>query len=172
MGGIGDRARQSCTPLADGRRTPWRANDPGRKRISSPHFLRRDMRQPLSYYSQTVIETRRVGWSRMKLTVNRQLAGGSYFVSFSVGDFSEEEKQKMESFGIPGIALQILNPQQGIVKPLTVPITGINLQMKGRFKSQEEAAQYEEGVRTQISKAIEWLRDRKDTFTSTDEVTL
>jgi len=107
----------------------------------------------------------------MKLTVNRQLSAGLYYVSFTVSDFSDEERKKMESFGVPSINLRY-TLSTGATAETQTAITNINGQLKAYFRSQKEATEYETSVRNQVTSSINWLRNQKDDFTSTDEVTL
>lgn len=60
----------------------------------------------------------------MKVTVNRQLTAGIYYVSFKVGEFSPDEVAKMQSFGVPNIPIKdgLPPPQQ---KTVLLPITQI-----------------------------------------------
>jgi hypothetical protein len=108
----------------------------------------------------------------MKTTVNRQLRGGFYYVSFRVGDFTSEELGKMESFGVPTITIRDGGPPSSIPQQLRVPITKIGDRFNAGFKSEEEAKQYADSVLDEMRTAMKRLRELKDEFTSTDEVNL
>jgi hypothetical protein len=106
----------------------------------------------------------------MKITVYRQLAGGIYNVSFKVGEFSQEEVGKMQSFGVPSMPVKDgVFPQQ-ITHML--PLTQVTERFKAGFKTEQEAKAYETEFLERARKFIEELRARKDEFTSTNEVAL
>jgi hypothetical protein len=107
----------------------------------------------------------------MKLKVNRELNGGLYSVDFSVGEFTPDEVQKMRSFGVPKIDVLLGGPPPNTVRQAyKVQITGITPQYKANFATEEEAKAYEERVVTQIREAMKSLRERKDDFSSSQEV--
>jgi hypothetical protein len=105
----------------------------------------------------------------MKVTVNRQLNSGQYIVRFQVSDFSPEELAKMNSFGIPVIQMVQL-VQGGGRRTMALPINQISSNIIASFGTEEEATKYQDTVLTQISQAMKTLRERKDNFTSTQEV--
>jgi hypothetical protein len=104
----------------------------------------------------------------MKLKVNRLLSQGEYKVNFEVSDFSPEELSKMSSFGIPPIRLK-LTTASGTTSRY-VGLNQINKNLEARFPEEELAKQYEAEVKAQISRALEGLRQRKDEFSSSEEV--
>jgi hypothetical protein len=106
----------------------------------------------------------------MKATVYRQLSGGLYYVSFKVGDFTDDDRKKMESFGIPLLKIKSYSPQHKQNIPINQPLTNIAESLKGAFTSEDEAKKYEVEVMRQIREAATSLRERKDAFTGTDEV--
>src|SRR6202035_4647660 len=106
----------------------------------------------------------------MKATVNRQLTNGQYIVRFTLSEFSPDELVKMNSFGIP--VIQLSQMVQGIRRQIAVPITQINPNMAASFSSEQDANQYQESVMNQIRQAMVSLRERKDDFTSTQEVNI
>jgi hypothetical protein len=106
----------------------------------------------------------------MKVIVNRQLAGALYHVSFKVSDFTPDELQKMQSFGVPIIDIAVGFP--GRVGRSKVPVTGIAENMKIAFSTEQDARAYEETVLGQIREAMKSLRERKDDFTSSAEVNI
>ena len=103
----------------------------------------------------------------MKVSVNRELGGGVYFVSFKVADFTAEELQKMQKFGVP-----VVNMKQSNSATIRQPLTQIVESLRAPFSSQQDARAYEESVLTQIREAMKSVRERKDDFTSLDEVTI
>jgi hypothetical protein len=104
----------------------------------------------------------------MKLTVNRQLAGGIYFVSFNVSDFTPEEIQKMESFGVPSVGMMLNGP--GNRSSVVLSLNRIAPAHRAAFSTDEEAEGYVDGVVRQVREAIAHLRLRTDDFTSSSEV--
>jgi len=106
----------------------------------------------------------------MKITVNRKLESGTYFVSFKVGDFTPDELQKMQSFGVPNVKMKAGLPYQRTLH--ASPLTAISEGIRAGFKSEEEAKAYENEVLNQIREAMKSLRESQDDFTSSQEVNL
>jgi hypothetical protein len=107
----------------------------------------------------------------MKLKVNRELNGGLYSVDFSVGEFTPDEVQKMRSFGVPRIEVYMGGPPPTAVRQsYQLQITGITPQYKANFATEAQAKDYEERVVAQIREAMKSLRERKDDFSSFQEV--
>ena len=104
----------------------------------------------------------------MKFKVNRLLSQGRYKVNFEVSDFSHEELTKMSSFGIPVIPMKI-HTVHGITN-VSVGLNAISKAMEASFVNEETAKEYEAEVREKVSQALESLRQRKDDFTSSEEV--
>jgi hypothetical protein len=106
----------------------------------------------------------------MKIKVNRQLSAGKYNVNFEVSDFAPEEVAKMSSFGIPTIELQWMSSND--VVGGRVPLTQIQPRFSAVFGTEQAAKEYENKVMTQVKAAIQLLRESKDEFSSSEEVTL
>lgn len=89
----------------------------------------------------------------MKVTVIRNLSSGVYFVGFRVGEFTEEERIKMQKFGIPAISVYFGSPgsRSATKQPLT-QLSDQQLPLAG-FSAEEEAKKYEATVLDQIRKA-------------------
>lgn len=104
----------------------------------------------------------------MKVKVNRLLSAGKYHVSFEVSDFTPEELAKMSSFGAPMIEMQWTNNNG--VNISSVSINRITNNLVAVFPTQDQAEQYQAKVLGQIQKAILNLRERKDEFSKSDEV--
>ena len=105
----------------------------------------------------------------MKLKVNRKLDSGRYFVDFTATDFTTDEVIKMASFGIPAIDLQFHN-QMGAQIKSKIPLNKVSPQFKAAFTTEQEAVEYQEKVVSQIREAMRVLRERKDDFSSDEEV--
>ncbi len=105
----------------------------------------------------------------MKLKVNRKLNNGHYFVDFTATDFTTDEISKMESFGIPTIDVRYTGPTGGTIAG-RVAITKLSPQFRASFNTEEAAAEYQEKVVSQIREAMKALRERKDDFSSAQEV--
>jgi hypothetical protein len=106
----------------------------------------------------------------MKITVQRKLLGGLYIVGIRVSEFSDEDRQKMATFGVPHVNVRWGPPNdqsQGVAL-----LTKLDDTYTAGFVSEREARQYEEKVLADIRAAIESLKKKNDEFTSTDEVTL
>jgi hypothetical protein len=106
----------------------------------------------------------------MKVKVNRQLKAGRYNVNFEVSDFTPEEVAKMSSFGVPTIELQWMSGNDAVGGRL--PLTQIQPRFNAVFGTEQSAKEYEEKVLTQVKAAIQLLRESKDEFSSSEEVTL
>jgi len=104
----------------------------------------------------------------MKARVSRTLQNGVYQVSFAFSDFTADELAKMKSFGVPAIQLKI-GPLGGI-QAINLPLTQVNPNFAASFLSEAEAKNYEAGVLAQAKAGIEAIRQRKDDFSSTQEV--
>jgi hypothetical protein len=105
----------------------------------------------------------------MRVTVIRALRGGVYYVGFKVGEFTAEEREKMERFGVPGIAIRAGGPP---ALPTTAALTQLTPNLTGGFANEAEAKDYEGRVLSQVRKKMESLRERKDDFTSAEEVNI
>jgi hypothetical protein len=106
----------------------------------------------------------------MKVAVSRQLSGGRYYLSFQVGEFTQEEIIKMNSFGVPPINLQWLEPPNNNVRAGGIPLNQIGRNYRAGFPTEEAAKEYEKSVLAQIQAAMQRLRESKDDFTSAQEV--
>jgi hypothetical protein len=105
----------------------------------------------------------------MKVTVNRQLRGGAFFVSFTVSDFTPAELEKMQSFGVPGISILYRGAAGGRLSA-SVGINQINEKIVAEFATEDEARKYEEAVLHQMREVMKRLREVRDDFTSAQEV--
>jgi hypothetical protein len=105
----------------------------------------------------------------MKLKVNRKLSSGKYLVDFTAADFTPDEISKMESFGVPSIDIQFLN-SGGARAAARIGITALSPQYKASFNVEEEANAYQEKVVNQVREVMKALRERKDNFSSNQEV--
>jgi len=94
-------------------------------------------------------------------------------VRFAVTDFTAEELSKMQSFGVPIIRLmRLINiAGRGITRQnFNQGVTQINENSVMQFDTEAEANDYEKDVLEQIRQVMTSLRDRKDEFTSSEEV--
>ena len=108
----------------------------------------------------------------MKLTVNRRLSEGYYYVSFDATDFTPEELQKMDRFGIPQVPLKSGGgPGKGI-SSIVVPLNQLTGRYNAGFRTEDEAKKYEELVIKQIRDSVQRLREAEDKFTSSQEVSI
>jgi hypothetical protein len=107
----------------------------------------------------------------MKTTVNRVLRAGIYLVSFKFTDFTPDERMKMEAFGVPSIGIQYGQPP-AVRNSIKQPITQIDERFIAGFLSQAEAKNYEAQILSEVRTSMQALRDRKDDFTSTEEVNI
>jgi len=106
----------------------------------------------------------------MKVTVNRSLKGGVYYVSFKVGEFTPEERERMEKFGVPGLTVlngPPTNRAQGVAY-----LNSMNPSNAAGFGTEIEAKGYETKILDQMRKMMASLRDKKDDFTSAEEVNI
>jgi len=106
----------------------------------------------------------------MKITVNRSLTSGVYWVSFKVSEFSQHELLQMERFGIPYVNLKNgTGPHQATAR---VRLNQVNEQSKAGFSAEDDARTYEDYVLGQIREGMNSIRDKKDDFTASEEVTI
>ncbi len=106
----------------------------------------------------------------MKVTITRQLRGGQYSVGFRVSVFTTEELSKMQSFGVPNIQLSFIAAGTSLTQP--VPINQINENFRAVFHDEAEARKYEQRVLNDIRAVMAGLRTGKDSFSSTEEVSV
>lgn len=111
-----------------------------------------------------------LGYERgfMRITVNRQLSGGYYRVGFGVTDFTAEELAKMRSFGVPTV--KIVVSSGGSTYNVDQRITEMNSATIAIFGTEEKANEYIQRVLNDVRGAMAMLREKKDEFTSTDQV--
>jgi hypothetical protein len=107
----------------------------------------------------------------MKVIVNRRLASGLYWLDFAVSDYTPEELKKMESFGVPTLDI-LFGPNPGQRQPVKLPMTQLSQQHKVNFPTAKEATEYEQRVVNQIRSLMQALRERKDDYSSTEEVSI
>jgi hypothetical protein len=106
----------------------------------------------------------------MKVKVNRQLSQGQFRINFEVSDFSPEEVAKMGSFGVPLIS--IVHQRNNVPTRTNLPLNQIGKTFEAVFSEGASAKKYEDEVLAQIRKALEFLRESKDTFSSSEEVSI
>jgi|ERR1039457_3586659 hypothetical protein len=104
----------------------------------------------------------------MKITVNRRLNGGIYWVGFKVGELTQEEVHKMQSFGIPTVPLTTGVPPQQTAAAIAINKVTENFQ--AGFRTEQEAKAYEDKILSHVRKVMKDLREKQDGFTSTAEV--
>jgi hypothetical protein len=107
---------------------------------------------------------------QMRITVNRALRGGVYYVGFRVGEFTDEEREKMERFGVPTIAMFVGGPASRV--QTLVALNQVIPNRPAGFATEAEAKAYEGRVLNDVRKMMESLRERKDDFTSAEEVNI
>lgn len=103
----------------------------------------------------------------MKIKVNRALNAGRYHVNFEIGDFTPDEVNKMSGFGVPLVEVKWTTPAGTSVQQ--VQITKVSSGYDAAFSSEQEARDYESKVKAEMKAAIEWLRQRKDDYSSSEE---
>jgi hypothetical protein len=106
----------------------------------------------------------------MKTTVRRALKAGIYNVNFTFSDFTPEELEKMQAFGVPAIRVQWGQPPAR--NSGWVALTQLGPNYNSGFLAEEEAKSYEHEVLSQVKTAMETLRQRKDDFSSSEEVNI
>jgi hypothetical protein len=108
----------------------------------------------------------------MKVKVNRRLSAGYYHINFEVSDFTSDEIQKMGSFGVPQINIQIGGGPNSGRTALKVALNQISGKLGAGFSTEAEAKKYEDDVFKQIRSAVQRLRESEDKFSSSEEVAL
>jgi hypothetical protein len=104
----------------------------------------------------------------MKAKVIRSLQNGVYFVSFVFSEFTQEELAKMKSFGVPTV--QVRNGVSGSQTVYNLPINAVNTNMNAGFLDEATAKSYESSVLEQAKAGLENIRQRKDAFSSSDDI--
>lgn len=104
----------------------------------------------------------------MKIKVERRLSNGIYYVSFSAGDFTDDERSRFEKFGTPTVELILGRP--GLQTRHSRTVTSINEKHAVGFESAEIASEYEKRVLGEIRSKMEILRGLSDDFTSSGEI--
>jgi len=97
----------------------------------------------------------------MRLKVKKQLKGGEYFVSFENVDFSPEENEKIEKFGMPTVDFS----SNGLG---THKLDQIDISLK--CQSAEEAEQMINQIKQTIKDKLTELLAQVDTFTGEEVV--
>jgi hypothetical protein len=105
----------------------------------------------------------------MKVKVSRSLSNGRYHVGFVVSDFTADEVKKMASFGVPVLSMRWTQNNGPAAGP--VAINQINGQTAS-FGLEQAAKDYEAEILNGLRTAMQSLRERKDEYTSTQEVEL
>jgi hypothetical protein len=126
----------------------------------------------------------------MKVVVDKQLRGGIYYVRLIVGEFTDDERQRFEKFGVPILGILTgtpsqLPPERAIgprvtIRPqppvppgrqaISLPITNIGDKFTAGFVNADEAKAYEDRIIDEIKQKMQWLRSQKDSFSSKEEV--
>jgi len=106
----------------------------------------------------------------MKVRVEKELKNGIYQLKFYATDFADEERTRFEIFGVPKISLK-KQDSDGNVEWRSVSLTHLQYHAC-TFADAEDANQFEQQALEEIRQKMTELRQRKDDFTSTDEVDL
>jgi hypothetical protein len=107
----------------------------------------------------------------MKVVVKRDLTGGWYRISFTITDFSEDERDRFTRFGVPTAKLT-LGQQTVNMQQLDMPVTGIRPEHAAVFSTAEAARNYEQSVLREIQVKMAALKQLTDDFSGADEVVL
>ena len=75
----------------------------------------------------------------MKVKVNRRLSAGFYHINFEVSDFTPDEVQKMASFGVPQITIQLRGGPNSPPSIVSEALNQINSQLNATFPNDAEA---------------------------------
>ncbi len=103
----------------------------------------------------------------MKLHINKIITVGKFYVNISVTDFSVEEKQRMDKFGVPSINIKPLYVYSNNKYMESIPLN----QFDHRFPFNTEfAANGFAGVmKARIEEAVAILKSREDKFSETEQ---
>ena len=99
----------------------------------------------------------------MRLKVKKLLRGGEYFVSFGNVDFTSEETERIEKFGMPNVDFS----QDGLGAR---KLNEIDLSLKGQ--SEEDAEQLVNSIRQNIRDKLSELMAKVDNFTGEEVIEL
>ena len=99
----------------------------------------------------------------MRLKVKKLLRGGEYFVSFENVDFTSEETERIEKFGMPNVDFS----QDGLGAR---KLNEIDLSLKGQ--SEEDAEQLVNSIRQNIRDKLSELMAKVDNFTGEEVIEL
>ena len=99
----------------------------------------------------------------MRLKVKKLLRGGEYFVSFENVDFTQEETERIEKFGMPNVDFS----QDGLGAR---KLNEIDLSLKGQ--SEEDAEQLIDSIRQNVRDKLSELMAKVDNFTGEEVIEL
>jgi len=107
----------------------------------------------------------------MIVKAHRSLKDGHYSVQFEASEFTEDEKQRFVTFGVPTVELITGNPATFGLRTQAVAVTEL-MKFPWSFPTPEEAQSYETRVLDEIRTKMQSLRLQQDSFTSSKEIAL
>lgn len=106
----------------------------------------------------------------MKVKIQKELKQGSYIVTVTVFDLTEEDQKRMEKFGFPSISVA---PKWVSYRGRTVTEVPINdMSYIFVFPNEGEANTFADSMRRRIENAITDLKSKRDTFTNDETIDL
>ncbi len=102
----------------------------------------------------------------MKVRIDKRVEGGKYFVDVSVLELSNEEREKIRKFGSPLVSMEPQRVWYDSHFTFNLPLHDIN-QSFG-FENQALADTFAEKLRERILQALNSLRNKQDTFSSSE----
>jgi hypothetical protein len=107
----------------------------------------------------------------MKVIVKRELTGGQYRISFTVTEFTEDDRERFSKFGVPVVTMT-LGQQGGPMQRIAMPVTAIRPEHMTVFTDPQSARGYELSVLQEIQTKMAALKELTDDFSGADEVIL
>lgn len=107
----------------------------------------------------------------MRLIIDKKLQGGKYSVHIKVIDLNADELDRIQKFGSPMVSLspQSYYTAQGYLR-FEIALHAFDHVFE--FDSEQSAVSFVESMRKRITEANEKLKNKKDSFSSTDNYTL
>ena len=82
----------------------------------------------------------------MQFKLRKDIANGRYFVKLELTEFTESDREKSTKFGAPKLLIRMSDGSSG-----NVAVTSINRLLPFGFYDQDEASQYAESLKGQIT---------------------
>jgi len=106
----------------------------------------------------------------MKLTIQKKLENGKYYVNISTTDFDQIELENMKKFGSPMISILPIRIRRNGIMREELPIYDLSYDYP--FDDIDLATKFVTEMTKRIKQAAEKLKYSKDDFSGTEEINL